>query len=258
MDVAMQVQLVEEMIAQGVDALAVIPFSPEALEPVFRRAMDQGIVVITHEADNQINMHFNIEAFENDAYGINLMRRLASGMNYQGEYAVMVGSLTSKSHNQWADAAIEYQLANFPNMTMVGGGKIETVQAAYDRAMELLQAFPNLRGIQGSDASDAPMSALAVEELGLEAQVYIVGTSLVSISQPYLESGALNMITFWDPADAAYVMNKLAVLVLEGREVYDGMDLGVSGYESISVDGRLITGNAWIEVTTENMDQFNF
>ena len=49
-DPQQQVALLEDMIAQGVNALAVVPMSPEALEPVLGRAMEQGIAVITHEA----------------------------------------------------------------------------------------------------------------------------------------------------------------------------------------------------------------
>lgn len=48
-DPQQQAALIEDMIAQGVDALAVVPMSPEALEPVLKRAMDSGITVITHE-----------------------------------------------------------------------------------------------------------------------------------------------------------------------------------------------------------------
>src|SRR5690606_39756857 len=44
-DAQLQVQLVEDSIAQGVDAIAVVPFAPEALEPVLKKAMDAGIKV---------------------------------------------------------------------------------------------------------------------------------------------------------------------------------------------------------------------
>ena len=54
-DPQQQVALIEDMIAQGVDALAVVPMSPEALEPVLGKAMEQGITVITHEAAAQKN-----------------------------------------------------------------------------------------------------------------------------------------------------------------------------------------------------------
>ena len=41
-DPQQQVALLEDMIAQGVNALAVVPMSPEALEPVLGKAMSRG------------------------------------------------------------------------------------------------------------------------------------------------------------------------------------------------------------------------
>ena len=75
-DPQQQVALIEDMIAQGVNALAVVPMSPEALEPVLGKAMEQGIVVITHEAAAQQNTNWDLEAFQNEDFGANLMERL--------------------------------------------------------------------------------------------------------------------------------------------------------------------------------------
>ena len=105
-DAALQVQIIEDLIAQKVDAITVVPFSVEALEPVLKKARDAGIVVVTHEADGFQNTDFNIEAFDNADYGRFLMDNLAKAMGEEGEYMTAVGSLTSKSHMQWEEAAV--------------------------------------------------------------------------------------------------------------------------------------------------------
>ncbi|PIE33572.1 LacI family transcriptional regulator [candidate division KSB3 bacterium] len=259
-DAALQVQIIEDLIAQGVDAITVVPFSPEALEPVLKKAMDQGIVVISHEATNQQNVHYNIEAFDNAGYGAHLMDHLAKYMGEEGEYAVFVGSLTSKSHNEWVDAAIARQKEAYPNMKLVTE-RIEEYDdqtVAYEKTKELLKTYPNLKGIQGSAMSTAPGAGLAVEEKGLQEKVMVVGTSLVSVAGQYLESGGTKLISFWDPADAGYAMNTLAVMVLEGKEITEGMDLGLTGYDKIKKDGKLLFGSAWVDVTQENMDDYDF
>ena len=76
-DAALQVQVVEDLIAQGVDALCVVPFSAEALEPVLKKARDQNIVVVTHEASAHQNVDYDVEAFDNAAYGVHFMDALA-------------------------------------------------------------------------------------------------------------------------------------------------------------------------------------
>lgn len=259
-DPQQQAALIEDMIAQGVDALAVVPMSPEALEPVLGRAMEAGITVITHEAASQQNTVYDIEAFVNEDFGANLMEQLATCMGGEGEYAVFVGSLTSQTHNQWVDGAIAYQEANYPNMTLVGD-KNETfddAQQAYERAQEVLRAFPNVRGMQGSASTDVAGIGLAIEERGMEDDTCVFGTSLPSIAGQYIETGAVDGIGFWDPSVAGYAMNVVAQMVMNGEEVTDGMDLGLPGYESITLDGRVIYGQAWVNVNADNMADYPF
>ncbi|MGY6549124.1 MAG: substrate-binding domain-containing protein [Roseinatronobacter sp.] len=259
-DPQQQVALIEDMIARGVDALAVVPMSPEALEPVLARAMDAGITVITHEAASQQNMHFDIEAFVNEDFGANLMEQLAQCMGGEGEYAVFVGSLGSQTHMEWINGAIAHQEANYPNMTLVGD-RNETAddqQQAYARAQEVLRAFPNVRGFQGSASTDVAGIGLAIEERGMEDDTCVFGTSLPSIAGQFLETGAVDGIGFWDPAVAGMAMNKLAVMVMNGEDITDGMDLGLPGYENIRLVDRVIFGEAWVNVTAENMDQYPF
>ena len=49
-------------------------------------------------------------------------------------------------------------------------------------------------------------------------------------------------------------MIQLAIKVLDGEEIATGLDLGVSGYDNFTLDGKLLTGQAWIDVTKENVD----
>jgi len=259
-DAQLQVQIVEDMIAQGVDAIAIVPFAPEAVEPVLKKAMDAGIKVVAHEASAIQNADYDIEAFQNGDYGEHLMKALGECMDGKGEYAVFVGSLTSKSHNEWVDAAIAYQQANFPEMTLVGS-KNETFddqQQAYAKTQELLRAFPNVRGFQGSASTDVAGIGLALEERGMGDDTCVMGTSLPSIASQYLETGAVDMISFWDPALAGYAMNKLAVMLVNGEPVTDGMDLGVEGYGKLALDGKVLYGQAWVDVTKENMADYPF
>ena len=96
-DAQLQVQLVEDMIAKKADAITVVPFSPEALEPVLQKARNAGIKVVTHEASNIQNADWDLEAFANVDDGKHQMDLLADCMHGEGQYAVFVGSLTSKN-----------------------------------------------------------------------------------------------------------------------------------------------------------------
>lgn len=262
-DAALQVRLLEDLIAQGVDALCVVPFSVEALEPVLQKARRQGIVVVSHEASSQLNSDVILEAFDNHEYGAHLMDHLARFMGEEGEFAVFVGSLASKSHNEWIDGALARQREKYPAMRLVRDRLEENddQNTAYEKTKELLKTYPNLKGIQGSASTTAAGAGLAVEERNLQNRVAVVGTGLVSQSRPYLENGSVKLISFWDPADAGYVMNRLALLLLEGKPVTDGLDLGVEGYRQLRQDEsrtNLFYGSAWVDVTRDNLDNYQF
>lgn len=261
-DGALQAQVIEDLISQGVDAICVVPFSTESLEPVLKKARDAGIVVISHEASSMENVDYDIEAFDNAAYGEHFMKTLGDATGGKGEYLFEVGSLTSESHNQWVDAAKAYQETNFPGMKQYGD-KIETADdqsKSYDKVKEALTANPNIAAIQGSAMPDVAGAALAVEELGLAGKVKIAGTSLVSVSGKYVKDGTIEMISFWDPALAGKAMIQLALKVLNKEKVDNGLDLGVDGYNSLTLDGKVLKGQAWIDVTKDNVDDpaYNF
>jgi simple sugar transport system substrate-binding protein len=259
-DAALQVQMIQDLIARRVNAICVVPNSPETLEPVLKHAMSRKIAVIGHEGSDLKNVDYDLEAFDNRAYGEHLMQALATRMGGQGEYAVFVGHLTAKSHNEWVDGAIALQKAKYPNMKLVTERveSNEDQQTAYTKTKELLRAYPNLKGFQGSGATDVAGIGLAIEEAGLKGKVAVVGTSLVSVSGKYLQSGAISMISFWDPKLAGYVMNKLALMVLNGQKVTDGQNLGVTGYEKVKLVGKVVYGKAWVDVTKENMKEYSF
>ena len=119
-DAAQQVRAVEDLIARKAKVIAVVPNDAKALEPVFKRAHDAGIKVLTHESPEQKGADWNIELTTVEGFGETHMEALAKAMGGKGKYAVYVGSLTVPLHNAWADSAIEYIKANHPDMKLVG------------------------------------------------------------------------------------------------------------------------------------------
>jgi simple sugar transport system substrate-binding protein len=264
-DAAAQVEIIENFIAQGVDAICVVPFSVEAVEPVLKKARDRGIVVISHEASNIQNVDYDIEAFDNKAYGAKLMEVLAKQMGGKGKYLATVGSLTSKSQNEWIDGGIEYQKKNFPKMSLATG-RLETYDDAnqdYNKLKEALTTYPNVTGILGGPMPTSAGAGRLIAERNLKDKVFFAGTGLVSVAGQYLKDGDINYIQFWDPAAAGYAMNELAVMALQkDAEIKAGLNLGLPGYTSLIVADpskpHLLFGAGWVGVTKSNMGDYNF
>lgn len=265
-DAAAQVQLVENLIAQGVDAITIVPFSVEAVEPVLKKARDRGIVVIAHEASNIQNADYVLEAFDNFAYGAKLMEVLGKAMGGEGKYVCTVGSLTSKSQNEWIDGAIAYQKEHFPKMQLATN-RLETYDDAntdYNKLKEVLTTYPDLKGIIGGPMPTSAGAGRLIAERGLKGKLSFSGTGLVSVAGQYLAQGDIQYIQFWDPAVAGYAMNMLAVMALDGKkdQIKAGLNLGLPGYTDLTTPKgakpNLLYGQGWVGVTKENMDDYNF
>jgi simple sugar transport system substrate-binding protein len=253
-DAALQVKEAENLIVQGVDVLTVVPVSPEALEPVLQKAKQAGIVVISHEAQGIVNVDYDVEAFDGEAYGAHLMDKMAEIMGNSGEYIISVGSLTAASHMSWANGALARQKSAYPNMRCLN--ETAFVESNYDqkasqeKASELMKTYPNLKGMFVTSATDLPGYALAVEEANKQGQVILVGNGVPNVNKAYIQSGSLSFMGCWDPADAGYVMAKVGEIVKAGGKVNNGQNLGVKGYEKITLMGNVIIGAAWKDITT--------
>ncbi len=263
-DAAAQVQIVESLIAQGVDAICIVPFSVEAVEPVLQKARDRGIVVISHEASNLQATDYDIEAFDNHAYGAKLMENLGHQMGGEGGYVATVGSLTSTSQNEWIDGAVAYQTANFPKMRQVTR-RIETNDDAttdYNKLKEILTTYPDLRGILGAPMPTSAGAGRLIAERGLKGRLFFSGTGLVSVAGQYLREGDIDYIQFWDPAIAGYAMNILAVMALAKKPIGAGLDLGLKGYADLKAHdpkrANVLFGQGWVGVTKANTGEYNF
>lgn len=257
-----QASYLESLLAEDWDAICVVPFDSEAIAPILEKAKDQGIIVITHEAasmDASVR-DYDVEAFQNAAYGENFMEELGELTGGTGKYIQFVGALTSVSHNEWCDAAQALQEEKFPEMECLG--RYETgddATSSYNQTKELLQSNPDIVAIEGSASTDILGAAQAVEELGLSGKVAIVGTSMASICGDYVQNGTVYSFSVWDPAEAGKAMIDLAVASLNGT-VEDTMALTADGYETIeNVDGDgVFYGSAGVDVTADNLADYDF
>jgi simple sugar transport system substrate-binding protein len=249
-DPAQQLKMIEDLVAKKVDVLAIVPMDPGAIEGVSKRAMERGIIVVTHEADSQKNTMADIEAFDNSAFGAALNEGLSKCMGNTGKWTSFVGSLGSRTHVQWADGGAA-NAKTHPGMVLVDAKNesADDANKAYEKAKEILKKHPDIKGFQGSASGDIIGIGRAVEEAGLQSKICVFGTGLPSQASKLLDSGAIKGIGFWDPKNAGIAMNKVAKLLLEKKPITDGMDLGVPGYNKVIVKkgvggGLLIVGNA--------------
>lgn len=257
-DPAQQVKMVEDLISKGVDAICITPNDATALEPVFEKAREKGILILTHESPDQKGKDVDIELIDNVEFGRHTWDKLVENMGTEGQYAIFVGGLTVPLHNLWADEGIKYAEAKYPGLELVTS-RIpcgEDQELSKQKTLELLKTYPDLKGIVGFGSLGPPGAAQALKEKGLAGKVAVVGTVIPGHAAPYLKDGSMSHGVLWDPKDAGYSLTYVAKYMLDGGKL---SDLGeIPGIGAVEVDGDVIKVDAMADITAENVDSFGF
>jgi simple sugar transport system substrate-binding protein len=253
-DPALQVRAIEDLIAQKVDVIGVVPNDAEVLEPVLERARAAGIKVITHESPKQKNTDLDFELASSKGFGEAYAKRLIAALGGKGEYAVFVGSLTVPLHNAWADAAIAYIKANAPGMTLVGDryGVAENVDQSRSTALDLMRAHPDLKGFLAFGSQGPIGAARAVAERHLEGKVVVMGPFSPGQGRKLVHDGVLTGGYMWNPELAGEVFVTLGVMLAKNEPIKDGMT--IPGLGVVHPDGHNLIVDELVDLNKDTVD----
>ena len=258
-DANLQVQIVKQLIAQHVDALAVAPDDPAVVAPALAQAQAQGIKIFTSDTDAPSSSR---AVFVNQALdtgiGNAVLDSLADQMGKSGEWAIDSCGPAAQNLNGWI--AIEKQrAAKYPGMKFVGVVYSGEDQAkAVSDSRDLITAHPNLKGIIGQCTTSGPGAAQAVTELHKIGKVFVTGVALPSGMKPYIENGASKSFVLWDPVKLGY-LTVWAGLQLAGGKSFSATN-DVPGLGKIQYDAskKMLLLGPPTTFTKANISQFNF
>ena len=259
-DEATQVRFVRDAMAQGANALLVVPNDANSLVPVFRDARARGIAVLTHESPDQPDADFNVEMIMNDVFGWHHIRQLVERIGPTGEFAIYVGSLTVPAHNIWADAAEEYARRNFPGLRLVAPRfpVAEDRELSRQTALDIIRTYPNIRGFLTFGSQGAPGVSLALRELGLQNDIVLIGGGTPNEARPFVMDGSWDSVLLWNSGDAAYAMTYVAKYILEGRRDEIRPGFTVPGLGAPTIDGINLLWDNPLILTRDNIGNYDF
>lgn len=254
-DPALQVRAIEDLIAQGVKVIGVVPNDATVLEPVLTKAQEQGIIVITHESPDQKGADWNFELASATGFGEAHAELLAKRAGGKGKYAVFVGSLTVPLHNAWADAAIAYLEENYPEMEVVGDryGVAENVDQSRSTALDLLSAHPDLVGFLGFGSQGPIGAGRAVEERRKIGEVFVYGPLSPGQGRSLIKSDAISGGVMWNPKQAGEVFVTLADKLMKGEEIKAGDE--IEGLGVVTPEGNNLIVDQLVEINKDTVDE---
>ncbi len=109
-----QIEVINSLIAQGVDAIAISANDPDALVPSLKKAMDRGITVISWDsgvAEEGRQMHLNPSSTE--LIGNTIIKLAADHLPDGGDVAILSASATATNQNAWIEDA-KAVMPNYP------------------------------------------------------------------------------------------------------------------------------------------------
>ncbi|WP_256758550.1 autoinducer 2 ABC transporter substrate-binding protein [Cohnella sp. WQ 127256] len=257
-DADLQIKAVEQLIDQKVDLIAISANDPVKLVPVLQKAIDQGIKVITWDADTEPQgRQFFVNMVEPEVLGRHLLDTLALTMGEKGNYAIMTGSFSAANHNEWLKWINIQQSEYYPDLKLVETvATDDDVGKAYEVAKQLLVDHPNLDGIIGNSSVGPPAAAQAVKEAGKSGVVKVVGLSSPNLMRPYLHEGSAQIATLWSPKKLGFLTIVLAYNYLNGHMPKDGQN--IDGVGNIRLIGDMVIMGEPLDFTAENVNQYDF
>lgn len=254
--------MIERWTLQGVDAIAVSPNDPDVLAPAMRRAREKGVKVLTWDADGMLDSR---DFFVNQATAqdigwvlVDTMIHDLGGPEVEGEVAIITATLTAANQNEWI-VHMKERLHEYPNLKLVDIRPSNEDQAtAFQAAKDLLNAYPDLRGIWGISSVSFPAAAEAVKQAGKVGQVLVSGLSTPNDMKAYVLDGTVRSVILWNTIDLGYLTVHAANSMINGElnEASVALAAGRLGNKRI-VGDNILLGKILI-FTRENIEEFDF
>jgi len=193
-DLAQQVNIIEQMIASGVDGIVVAPADSKALVTVCKRAMDEGIVVINidNKLDDGVLSQEGIKipfvGPDNRAGAKEVGAYLAGKLSAGDEVAIVEGVTTAFNAQQ-------RRLGFEDAMKEAGMSIVDTQSGEWESAKAntivsaMLSEHPNLKAVLCANDSMALGAVAAVKAGGKEGSVIVVGFDNISAVQEMIKDG---------------------------------------------------------------------
>lgn len=233
-----QIEVINSLIAQQVDAIAVSANDTDALVPTLKKAMDRGITVISWDsgvAAEGRQMHLNPSS--NPLIGNMIIKLAADHLPDGGDVAVLSATTTSTNQNTWIEEMNKVK-GNYPGINVVttvyGDDKADK---SYTEAQGLMQSHPNLKAIIAPTSVGIVAAAQAVTDAGKVGEINVTGLGLPSEMAGHVESGASKSFAIWNPIDLGYSATMIAYNLASGKaEAKPGASIPMGRMGSVELD----------------------
>jgi len=233
-----QIDIVNSLIAQKVDAIAISSNDPDALVPVLKKAMDRGINVLSWDSGvAQDGRMLHLNPSDTDLIGETIIKLAADYLPEGGDVAILSASSTATNQNAWIEAAKKALPEKFPNINLVAVvyGDDDSVKST-NEAKGLIASYPNLKAIIAPTTVGVVAAAQVVTDMGLTGKINVTGLALPSEFKQFIDNGASKAVALWNPIDLGYSAVQLAHQLDQGKKAEPGATFTIGHVGEVTLD----------------------
>lgn len=260
-----QIEIIDALIAQRVDAIAVTANDPEALVPVGKKAMNAGIKMVTFDsAVAPEGRQLFVNQADMEQIGRIQVQMLAEMINYEGEIAILSAASTMTNQNTWIEwMKKELEDPKYSKMKLVAivyGDDLR--EKSYNEAQGLFKSYPNLKGIISPTTVGIAATARALQDAGLCGKIALTGLGLPSEMAEYIKNGCCQEMALWNPIDLGYLTVYATHALLDGTitgkpgETFQAGRLGEYTTQDEGNGGVMVLLGPPFRFNAENIDEW--
>lgn len=261
-DAAGQVTTLESALQQKPAAITIAPNDPDAVAPVLKRAMDEGVVVSSFNADAAKDARqFFVSQASDQGIAEAIVDTMAEQTNGEGEFLLVTATATAANQRTWLNLMRPYIKEKYPKM------KIAQVIPGNDDPATVLQVTSsylsaNKDKTTGIWVIGGGMSGAikAQKQLGIDPKkMPVAGLCIPSDIRADMHAGLIKNCVLWDPADTAYADVYAIDAMLKGTYPKSGNGTLQAGrLGTLQIKDNVVEVGDPVTFTKENIDNYQF
>ena len=259
-----QITMVNELVAQGVNSMAVAGNDYDALQPALSAAERAGIKVCSFDSSvNPDSRMVFVNQAGNNEIGETLMDAILDISGGEGQWAILSATSQATNQNAWIEAMKKA-------MEDPKYAKLELVEIAYgddeyqksvDQTQALLQNYPELKVICAPTTVGIMAAAKVLQDEGSACK--LTGLGLPSEMADYIGTDkSCPYMYLWNPIDVGRLTAYVSVALVDGSitgavgETFTAGDMGTYEIVAASDGGTEVIVGPPFKFDSANIDEW--
>jgi ribose transport system substrate-binding protein len=233
-----QIQLVENFISYGVDAIVLAPLDDRALLLSVRHAAEAGIPTVVIDSDIQGSSHISFVATDNYRGGVMAARRTAELLKGKGNVIILRYQEGSASNTNRESGFHDTMIKEYPSIKILSDNQYvgPTTESAYTGCENLLNRFPEVKAMFAPNEPVAFACLRALTSRNLAGKIFLVGFDASDKLIDGIRKGVVHGLVLQDPFKIGYLGVMTAVKHLNGEPVEKRIDTGITMVTAENLD----------------------